>query len=367
MSEPTRAARPASLADFWTTVTRDGCGALETLTLQVDGCRIDVVTNEARLRDRLRGYFGGWIERGATRQADIRIVALERPTLALDIDWTPRAPAPGRTLIDEESIDLPDGCLVVKRPTGMMFAFGGDLHLAVGRCLRNSHEVMNFVNDRYVHWRLSQGYLLAHASAVAQGGRCVALCGPPGSGKSTAALRLIAQGLDFVSDDRLLMQPSEYGVEVMGTPKHPRVNPGMILSIPALEGTIGPTDRIRLRALPPEELAALGHEYDVLIDDVEGAGRFATRGHLAAVVVFNWDATRGEPTATEVDLSVQPELLPLVVKSPGLSCESREPHVDLSPGRYLDVLSRRPVVEITGRRDFDAAARIAREVLERYI
>jgi len=340
---------------------------METLRLEIDGCGIDLVTNEARLRDRLTRYFGRWIERDPARQAKIRIVALERPTLALDVDWAPRLPEPGRARIEEESIDLPDGRLVLERRTGMVFAFGGDLHLVVGRCLRNSNQVMNFVNDRYVQWRLSRGYLLAHAGAVAQDGRCIALCGPPGAGRSTAALRLVAEGLDFVSSDRLLMRPSEYGVQVVGTPKHPRVNPGTILSIPALEGTIGPTDRIRLKALPAEELAALEHEYDVLVEDVEGAGRFATQGHLAALVVFNWDPARGEPTAREVDLSVQPELLPFVMQSPGLFYEpDRERDVDLSPGRYLDVLSRRPVIEITGRRDFDAAARIAREVLERY-
>jgi HprK-related kinase B len=104
-----------------------------------------------------------------------------------------------------------------------------------------------------------------------------------------------------------------------------------------------------------------------MVDQLRGAGRFATRGHLAALVVFNWDPDHGDPAARHVDLSIHPELLPLVMKSPGLLWEPvGEDGIDLSPERYLDVLSRRPVVEIVGGRDFDAAVRLAREVLDRY-
>ena len=42
---------------------------------------------------------------------------------------------------------------------------------------------------------------ILHASAVALGGRCVAMCGQRGSGKSTLAAALVAAGADFVTDD----------------------------------------------------------------------------------------------------------------------------------------------------------------------
>jgi HprK-related kinase B len=339
----------------------------EIVRLDVDGCRIDVATNDPKLRDGLTRYFHSWLVHG-TDAPHFTIVALEGPSLELDLDWTAPPPTPGTTRIGEAYTDLPDGRLVLDRRTGMVFAFGGDVHLAIGRCVRNANRIIAFVNDRFVRWRLSEGYLLARAGAVGKNGRCLAVSGESGMGKSTTVLRLLADGLDFVSDDRLLLRPSKYGVEVLGIPSHPRVNPGTILFNPALEHRISAKDRIRLKALPHEELVALEHEYDVLVDEVDGAGRFDMRGHLAALVVLNWDEAVGEVIAREVDLSIHPDLLPAIMKSPGPfhGPDDDAGTIDLSRSRYLDVLTRRPVVEITGPRDFDAAARLSREVLDRY-
>lgn len=44
-----------------------------------------------------------------------------------------------------------------------------------------------------------------HATAVAIGGRGVLLVGPPGSGKSDLALRLIDRGAVLVADDRVVV------------------------------------------------------------------------------------------------------------------------------------------------------------------
>ena len=84
-------------------------------------------------------------------------------------------------------------------------------------------------------------------------------------------------------------------------------------------------------------------------------------------MVFNWDALQEDPPVREVDLSIRPDLLPLMVKAPGiLEQPDRPDDVDLSRSTYLDVLSRRPIVEVTGYQDFQAAAQLAREVLDRY-
>ncbi len=367
MSGPGLASPPTSVTDFAADVLASSSEPSELVRLDVDGCRIDVATNDPKLRDGLTRYFHGWLV-AATDAPHFRVVALERPSLELDVGWTVVTPERGKTRIDEVSADLPDGRLVRDRRTGMVFAFGGDVHLAIGRCVRNASQVIAFVNNRYVRWRLCEGYLLARAGAVAKDGRCLAVCGAPGVGKSTTVLRLLADGLDFVSDDRLLLRQSKYGVEVLGIPSHPRVNPGTILFNPALEHRISAKDRIRLKALPYDELMALEHEYDVLVDEIEGAGRFDMRGHLAALVVLNWTEASNEVLAREVDLSINPQLLPAIMKSPGpfQSPGDESYGIDLTQSRYLDVLSRRPVVEITGPRDFEAAARLAREVMDRY-
>lgn len=48
--------------------------------------------------------------------------------------------------------------------------------------------------------------LRLHATCVAQGGRGILLRGPPGSGKSDLALRLIDRGAVLVADDQVLIK-----------------------------------------------------------------------------------------------------------------------------------------------------------------
>jgi HprK-related kinase B len=255
--------------------------------------------------------------------------------------------------------------VVKKRLTGMHFVFGGGVHLAYGPCLANDNQIVNFVNNRYMQWRLQQGYLLAHAGAVSSEGRCVALCGPSGAGKSTAALGLLTAGLDFVSNDRLLFKSRGDRVEVQGIPKHPRVNPGTVLFNPLLDGMIEEPERSRLLQLTPDQLRTLEQKYDVIIDEVIGPGRFRMQGELAALVVFNWGGDR-EACLRPVDLAERRELLPMITKSPGLFYEAdpRDEPLDLTEARYLRTLSKSPVLEITGRQDFGAAQRLCLEALE---
>jgi len=335
-----------------------------TLRLDVGGCRIDVVTDAAPLADKLERYFREVVTSRAS-QADFRIVAIEAAPLEIDAPLQVKVPDFGKARIKEEWADLEGGRVVRKRLTGMVFVFGSGLHLAYGPCTENDNQVVNFVNNRYMQWRLAQGYLLAHAGGVARHGRCLALCGPSGAGKSTAALALLGAGLDFVSNDRLLFRRVDGGVEVQGIPKHPRVNPGTLLFNEKLRDSIDPSERARLLALPAEQLRALEEKHDVLIDDVFGPGRFRMQAFLEALVIFNWGGT-GVPEASPADLAERIELLPLITKSPGLFYEtdaSDEP-LDLGDHRYVEALSGCRIVEITGRQDFEAARRLCLEVLE---
>lgn len=83
-----------------------------------------------------------------------------------------------------------------------------------------------------------RGVMCLHASAVAVGGGAVALMGPPGAGKSTAAASLAGRGLAVLADDLIALEPR--GGRFWAQPGYPRVNlwPD---SVAALFGT---TDRL---------------------------------------------------------------------------------------------------------------------------
>ena len=53
---------------------------------------------------------------------------------------------------------------------------------------------------------------LLHASTVAVGGRAVLIEGPPGSGKSDLALRLLDRGAQLVADDQTLVVRTPAGL-----------------------------------------------------------------------------------------------------------------------------------------------------------
>jgi HprK-related kinase B len=341
-----------------------GVSVEHVVRLDVGGCRIDVASDDARLVATLDRYFHEVLTPDRAGP-EFRIVAIQADPASLDLPWAAKPPDPGKTRIKEDWVDFPDGRAVRKRLTGMVFVFGGGVQLAYGPCLENDNQVVNFVNNRYMQWRLSQGYLLAHAGAVALSGRCLALCGPPGAGKSTTALSLLSAGLDFVTNDRLLFRSQGDSVEVQGIPKHPRVNPGTILANPVLSHMIEEPERSRLEALPPEQLRRLEQKHDVMIHEVFGAGRFRMQAELEALVVFNW-SDRGRPSIEPADLAVRLELLPMITKSPGLFYEAdpQSEALDLSDARYVEALSGSRVLEITGRQDFEAARRLCLEALD---
>jgi len=342
------------------------CAGVETphvVRLDVGGCRIDLATNEPMLARKLERYFREVLTSDSSTP-DFAIAAIQAPAPDLDAKWNMKPPEAGKTKIKEEWVDLPDGRVVRKRLTGMVFAFGADMHVACGPCVENDNQIVNFANNRYMQWRLAQGWILAHAGAVARDGRCLALAGRSGSGKSTAALEMLAAGLDFVSNDRLLLKARNGSVDVRGIPKHPRVNPGTILHNSLLDGLIPPKERARLQEMDPQELRALEQKYDVIVPEVVGPGRFLMAAELEALVVFNWTG-RGPAVARPVRLRERPELLESIKKSPGLFYEPDAPDaaVDLSDERYLEVLATSRVVEITGTQDFQAAARFCMDEL----
>ncbi len=125
-----------------------------------------------------------------------------------------------------------------------------------------------------------------HASAVLVGARAVLIRGPAGAGKSRLALALIdaaAAGLlrfaRLVGDDRVLLEA-----------QHGRL---LVRPAPRLAGLIE-VRGLGIRALPHEEVAAVGLVVDLAADDAERLPTAAARNvTLAGITLPRLSAAPG--------------------------------------------------------------------------
>jgi HprK-related kinase B len=265
---------------------------------------------------------------------------------------------------------------VFKVRTQMQFLLGREDLVAVGPCLANNNQIINFINSQCISQRLHEGWSLCHAAGVAVrmprgGGRGIGIAARAGAGKSTLALHLISSGLSFVSNDRLLIKQTEGGAEMAGIPKMPRVNPGTLLNNPDLHGILPPKRQRELEQLPRERIWDLEEKYDVLVDKVYGKDRTLYRADLVGLVILNWSwkdssaQTRFQP----VELAARRDLLELVMKSPGVfhrdpSGRSASESARPGPDAYLEAVRQTRVWEATGCPEFDLGVSFCRRLLE---
>jgi len=350
------------------------------LFLHFDQALVHVTTNSPALHRGLATYFRDFLAHpglgdlgdlgGMPPKADIEVTALEAASPRPSVPFTAKQPGWGKTGIKEEYADLQGGRVVRKRFTGMTFLFGGGLNLAVGPCLANANQVVNFINSRFIEWLVNRGGLLFHAAGVSLRGKSghagLALAGFSGMGKSTLALQAMGLGLDFVSNDRITAH-RDSGLSMYGVAKMPRVNPGTIVHNQALRAVISPCERERYLAMDPTELWNLEEKHDAFIDECFGPGRFRLKAHMAGLVLLNWRRGGGKLVVREVELATRPDLFPAFMKQMGLFFEPGGfvSESEFRPEAYLKLLRGCPVLEFSGGVDFEAAARMLREFLDK--
>lgn len=316
---------------------------------------IGVASNSMALIEDLAAYYEGFAApRGST--ALVEVLALETPAFEPPLTLRPQRPDPGKTRIKEEYADIEGGRVVRKRLTGMVFFFGPGLNLAVGPALANSNQVVNFINNRLIQHELDQGALLAHAAGVASGGCGLLIAGFSGRGKSTLALHLMSRGLNFVSNDRLLLHAGDGQAVMVGVPKLPRINPGTALNNPHLAAVIPKDEREAFARLGADEIWDLEHKYDVRIQECFGPARFRLKTGLCGVAVLNWERDGGGLLCREVRLEERRDLLAALIKSPGLFYLNGAGG-PATPEDYLKRLAGTPAYELAGGVDFLEAAR----------
>ena len=160
----------------------------ERLPLCFGGHRIDVETNSTELLERLRGYFRGFAEGQGDRAADLVVRALQVETPDLGRAYREWSREPGKQTRKEAFFDLDDGRAVHKVRTGMQFLVGPALRVAIGDCLANDNQVINFVNFQYTTYLMNKRLALCHAAGVVHQGQGLAMAGISGAGKSTLRL-----------------------------------------------------------------------------------------------------------------------------------------------------------------------------------
>ncbi len=324
-----------------------------TLLLRFDGCVIEVRLSDPELQRILARYFSPFVVAG---QHPDMVITVHESSETFPLPYRIKQPDPGKTKIKEEYFDFADGRVVRKRLTGMHFFFGGDQHLAIGPCRANSNQVVNFINNRFIQWKLQQGWLLGHAAGVCMHGRGLALAGFSGMGKSTLALHIMSRGATFVSNDRLLVTATAQDCRMAGVAKLPRVNPGTVLNNPDLAPVIPAGQRSAFADLPAAALWDLEHKFDVDIEQCFGPDRFVLEAGMHSLVILNWRRSQEPFHMARVDIRRRRDLLAAFTKETGLFYLPAGGSSGFTEDQYLDILARIRVFELWGGVDFQGAA-----------
>ena len=295
------------------------------------------------------------------RDTDLEIVAIERDAPELGVAFTDWQREPGKTGRKDSYLDLDGARLVRKIRTGMVFLHGTADRIAAGPCLRNDNQVINFINAQYMEWLQNRDWLICHASGLVRDGRCLAIAGLSGGGKSTLMLRMMDDPeVSYLTNDRLFIRPGDGFTEAVGIPKLPRINPGTIVHNPALHGLLTLEQRNAFLAMPPDQLWTLEEKYDVHLERVYGPGRISERASLSAFLVLNWERGSEKPLKVErVNIDKRRELLSAIMKSPGPFYQFADGRffsdsMALDQSAYLKSLASIDIFEASGGVDFDA-------------
>jgi len=318
-------------------------------------CTIKVFCNNGELHQELSNYFKEFLCGHSSATMDI--YAIEDGNFKMDDEFQIKQPDAGKSKIKEAFCDFPDGKAVHKVTTGMYLLFTNDRNMAIGPCLKNPNQVINFVNNRFIEFMLNNNNLLFHSSGVSLNGNGIAISGFSGKGKSTLALHIMNHGLDFVSNDRLLVCDRGQDLEMFGVVKYPRINPGTIINNEKLLPILTPDQIAEYKKLPSDELWTLEDKYDGFIDELYGIDKFKISAKMKALVVLNWDRNDSPLQISEIQLADRPHLFEAFMKTPGLFyLPTGNGWPDLSKEKYQEYLKKCKVFEVTGGVDFEKAS-----------
>ncbi len=304
-----------TIADFTNEDSRR-VGATYMTDVVFDRCSVRLMSNSERLVSRLADYYAPFQRRVSSPTICITALCDVPPRFPAEFSVLP--PQRSHKKPKEEYADLGDGRVVRKLRTGMVFLFNKTSNIVIGECLRYTNQLINFINDRYMQWRLDRGGVLLHGAGVAFNTQGMAIAGGEGMGKSTLALELVERGFNYVSNNRLVVNSAFPGLRMYGLPRQPRVNPGTILHHPRLQQLIRLDRRQELQELSSNELWDVEEKYDVDVARLYGANRQRLLTRLSAIVVLRWDRSDAALSVRQVSLGERPDLLAAVIQPRGV-------------------------------------------------
>ena len=342
------------------------------LSISANGMTLLIRSNSQALLDRLDEYFGHLSREPLPDR--LEIIAVERPVCETGWPFTDWRREPGKTGRKDAWIDLPDGRLLLKVRTGMLFLQSETARVAAGPCLAYDNQLINYINSQLMNRLQQEDWLICHAAALGRTGGALALAGFSGGGKSTLMLRLLeSPEYRYLTNDRLFLKRGDDGVQAVGIPKLPRINPGTLINNPRLAPLLPPDRQQALRAMPKQVLWQLEEKHDVDVARLYGADRIDTSTPipLEALMILNWSHDAEEPTRLQpVDISQRRDLLPAVMKSPGPFYQDRNGRFlrdddPLPEERYLQMFESVKIFEAAGRVDFDRLVALCSDLVER--
>lgn len=336
----------------------------QNLFLKFDDCLIKVETTSPTLKQKLENYYSPFIV-SENQQPHIIVKAIEVQPFLPDMPFIDKPPDPGKKRIKEHYCNLDSGRVVRKKLTGMLFYFNGYDNLALGPCTDKDNQVINFINNRFIQWKLDQSCLLCHAAAVANNDNGLILAGFSGMGKSSLALNLMNKDLTFISNDRLMVKKKDHDLVMYGVAKLPRVNPGTILNNPSLTDIFNENEIKKFNKVKEDKIWDLEYKYDVFLDQCFGPGRFRLKSNVKALVILNWQHNEKPLSFNRIDLGKRTDLLETVMKSPGLFYlpGKTQKKTSTSPEEYINLFSRCEVYEISGGINFTQATQKCNELI----
>jgi HprK-related kinase B len=318
------------------------------LLLQFENSAFRVHTNEEQIITTLSDYFAEWV----INDCDLAITdvyAYNQETPEFGFDYTEYRESPEKR-IKEIFFDEDDIRVVKKTKTGVHFIISPENWIAVGPLLANTNQLINYINAIFMELQLDDNSLLFHAAGISKNGKGLVIAAPSGKGKSTTALNLMNHGLDFVSNDRVIIRNNTGDFSMIGVPKHPRVNPGTLLNNDKVKYLLREPERFD--GMSREEIWNIEEKYDAVIPDCYGSEKFQLKAEAKGLLIIDWENSNEDTVIEELDLTSRMDLLPAIMKKPSLMTPRKhDEKKNITDKEYVDFLKDLPVYILKGNKD----------------